>query len=69
MNKHLIKLHNIAQKEEKIIIGLMSGTSVDGLDIALCKVTGHGGNTKVEVVHFETATYKNDFNIRIYNLW
>ena len=69
MNKHLIKLHNIAQKEEKIIIGLMSGTSVDGLDIALCKVTGHGGNTKVEVVHFETATYKNDFKAEIKSIF
>lgn len=44
-----------------MIIGLMSGTSLDGLDIALCKITGSGLNTKVEVVHFETAEYDVNF--------
>ena len=43
----------------------MSGTSVDGLDIALCKIKGHGGNTQVEIVHFETAEYKNNFKAEI----
>ena len=65
MNKQIENLYKIAQKEEKYIIGLMSGTSVDGLDIALCKVKGHGGNTKVEIVHFETAEYKNNFKAEI----
>ena len=65
MNKQIQDLYNIAQKEEKYIIGLMSGTSVDGLDIALCKIKGHGGNTQVEIVHFETAEYKNNFKAEI----
>ena len=65
MNKQIENLYKIAQKEEKFIIGLMSGTSVDGLDIALCKIKGHGGNTHVEIVHFETAEYKNNFKAEI----
>jgi anhydro-N-acetylmuramic acid kinase len=65
MNNQIATLHSIAQKDEKIIIGLMSGTSVDGLDIAMCKIKGSGGNTKVEIVHFETATYKNDYKAEI----
>ncbi len=65
MQNQIEKLYHIANKEEKIIIGLMSGTSVDGLDIAMCKIKGNGGDTKVEILHFETAGYKNDFKAEI----
>ena len=65
MQNQIAKLYHIANKEEKIIIGLMSGTSVDGLDIALCKIKGNGGSTVIEILEFETATYKNDFKAEI----
>lgn len=51
------KLFAISQKQEKLVIGLMSGTSLDGLDIALCRIMGNGKQTKVEVVNFETLPY------------
>lgn len=35
----------------------MSGTSLDGLDIALCRINGTGLNTKVSVEKFETIPY------------
>jgi anhydro-N-acetylmuramic acid kinase len=35
-------------------IGLMSGTSLDGIDAALVKIEGSGLNTKVNLIAFET---------------
>lgn len=39
----------------------MSGTSLDGLDIALCKLSGSGVNTNAEIIYFETAPYTEEF--------
>ena len=61
MNKNIEKLYSIAFKKERLIIGLMSGTSLDGLDIALCRFSGAGKETKVGVLQFETVTYSAEF--------
>ena len=61
MNPNIEKLYSIASKSERFIIGLMSGTSFDGLDVALCKIKGSGPATEVELVKFETSSYQNDF--------
>jgi len=61
MNPNIEKLYSIASKPERLIIGLMSGTSFDGLDVALCKINGSGPETKIELVKFETSAYQNDF--------
>lgn len=39
----------------------MSGTSLDGLDIALCSVRGAGLKTCVQVEAFRTVSYSEDF--------
>ncbi len=43
----------------------MSGTSLDGLDIALCRIHGSGMSTKLELLHFATKPYTADFRIKI----
>lgn len=65
MNSNIQKLGNIAQKPSRLIIGLMSGTSLDGLDIALCRITGSGSHTKLNLLQFETVSYNADFKQEI----
>ncbi len=65
MNVQIEKLYKIAASDKKWIIGLMSGTSLDGLDIALCQITGAGIQTKVEVKHFKTVNYSNEIKENI----
>lgn len=60
MNKSITRLHRIAAKKSRLIIGLMSGTSMDGLDVALCKISGEGLNTKAKLVAFETLPYSDE---------
>lgn len=68
MNKHLTHLLQIAEKEERLIIGLMSGTSLDGLDAALCKISGSGSSTKITLLHFETEVYENELRKRLQSI-
>ncbi|WP_276380846.1 anhydro-N-acetylmuramic acid kinase [Flavobacterium sp. H4147] len=65
MNKNISALYNIAQKETRKILGLMSGTSLDGLDIALCAVSGSGESTDVKILEFETISYSEDIKNEI----
>ncbi|MEY8702321.1 anhydro-N-acetylmuramic acid kinase AnmK [Francisella philomiragia] len=43
--------------EYKYCIGIMSGTSLDGIDVALCKIRGYGLDTDIKLVSFETYSY------------
>jgi anhydro-N-acetylmuramic acid kinase len=58
-------LVTIANKPKRRIIGLMSGTSLDGLDIALCNVCGSGMQTSVEIEAFETVEYSNQLKAQV----
>ena len=43
----------------------MSGTSLDGLDVALCRISGSGPGTTVAVEHFATVPYTEDLKADI----
>ena len=69
LNKNLQKLFDIAQKTEKIGIGLMSGTSLDGLDIALCRFKGNGLSTQFELLKFITIPYHEHFKQEVHEVF
>src|ERR1700749_192108 len=69
MNTNLQKLFAITQKDEKLGIGLMSGTSLDGLDIALCRFTDHGLNTSFELLKFTTTPYHEHFKQEVHEVF
>lgn len=61
MKEHVEKLYALSRKPARRIIGLMSGTSLDGLDVALCRAEGSGPATRLVVERFETVPYPESF--------
>ncbi len=50
-------ISRLLAKEEKLVIGLMSGTSLDGVDAALVKISGFGESSRATLVGFQTTPY------------
>ncbi len=64
-NPWIDKLYGLCKKDSRLIIGLMSGTSMDGLDISLAKIEGCGTETKVTPLNFETFEYPDEIKQEI----
>ena len=56
----IARLTEITDKKSRLCAGVMSGTSLAGIDIALCEITGRGNDIKVQLLHFETAAYTKE---------
>jgi anhydro-N-acetylmuramic acid kinase len=69
MHQNIQNLVTVAAKQERMVIGLMSGTSMDGLDIALCSIKGAGRDTQFELKAFTTVDYTNDFKAKILSIF
>lgn len=61
-------LENIWRKPERLAIGLMSGTSADGVDAALIRISGHGVDTRVKQVGFSFLPFTPEQRQRILTL-
>lgn len=69
MGVNMIKrLSQIIEKDIKIAVGLMSGTSLDGIDAALVEISGSGLDTKARLLDFVTLPYDNEEKSNILEL-
>ena len=59
------KLLQIYQKPERLVIGLMSGTSTDGIDAVLVKIRGCGIKTHLETLGFITLPFAPDISAHL----
>jgi anhydro-N-acetylmuramic acid kinase len=54
--------------KEYHVIGLMSGTSLDGVDIALCHFIEDAGSWSYKIICAETVPYASEWKSRLQNL-
>lgn len=58
-------LQLLFRMKEKVVVGLISGTSMDGIDAALLKIRGKGGDTKLELLEFVCVPYTTEIVTRL----
>ena len=61
----MTEFYKLLNRDKKYIIGLMSGTSVDGIDAAIVEVSGHGLETAVSLIAFDTFPFPPGVSQRI----
>lgn len=52
-----------------LTIGMISGTSLDGIDVAICHIDGHARDAEIEVVAFDMVPYPADVRQELLNLY
>ena len=68
INDTVHPLQKIWNKQERLGIGLMSGTSGDGIDAALVKISGSGIETKVQQIGFSFLPFQPEIRKGILKL-
>src|SRR5574337_943669 len=64
----LDELLRLQHKNPKKVIGLMSGTSMDGIDACLVEISGNGIHTKINILAFETYPYDETTRLAILDI-
>ncbi|MEF2246901.1 anhydro-N-acetylmuramic acid kinase [Paenibacillus sp. IITD108] len=61
-------LQRYSNESSKLVVGLMSGTSLDGIDAAIVRIEGSGYDAKAELVHFYSAGYEDSLRQQLKTL-
>lgn len=59
------ELRSLSAKQERLVAGILSGTSVDGVDTVLLKIKGKGKSMIIKVIDFETFPIRKDLKKKI----
>ncbi|MGV2644180.1 anhydro-N-acetylmuramic acid kinase, partial [Clostridium perfringens] len=51
-----------------VVVGLMSGTSLDGIDAAIVRIHGSGLEASVELLHYYSKPYEPELRQRLRDL-
>lgn len=62
-------LRRYEEKETRFVVGLMSGTSVDGIDAALVRIEGPAEAPRAAMLAFENAPYPKEVREKIFGLF
>lgn len=60
------RLLRVIRKPVRNVIGLMSGTSVDAIDVAVIEISGHAAETKIRQIAFESLPYPSDLRLAVF---
>lgn len=55
------RLAALQRKKSKLVVGLISGTSADGIDAALVRIDGSGTATRLKLLAYDTYPYPKGF--------
>ena len=61
-------LKTLWEKPSRLVIGFMSGTSADGVDAALVRITGYGTQTRAEQLGFRFVPFSDEVRAEILRL-
>lgn len=59
------RLDELRERPMRFVVGMMSGTSCDGVDAALVRLKRHGPKTRVKLIAFKTLPYSPPLRARL----
>jgi anhydro-N-acetylmuramic acid kinase len=65
MSRSFATLFELGKKPSRTIAGMISGTSADSIDVAICRFTGVGHDVVVELMHYEETAYDPEVRARL----